>query len=68
MGALQTFVKGIIDPCAIKTHATYKALQFAHHMGFTYIILEEDALNAINKIKTPCPSLSNIDNLIKDVK
>ena len=68
IGALQTFVQGIVDPYAIKAHAIYRALQFAHHMGFTPIILEEDALNVINKIKTPCPYLLDIGNLIEDVK
>ena len=37
-------------------------------MGFTSIILEGDALSVINKIKSPFPSLSDIGNLIQDVK
>ena len=68
MGALQTFVHGTVDPYAIKAHAIYRALQFAHHIGFTSIILERDMLSVINKIKSPYPSLSDIGNLIEDVK
>ena len=65
MRALQTFVEGTIDPSSIETHAAFKALQFTHHMGFTTIILEGDALTVINKIKQPSPSLLSIGILIR---
>ena len=41
---------------------------FGQQMGFTNVMLEGDALVVINKILQPSSSLSNIGNLIDEVK
>ena len=40
LGALQTVLKGVMDPAAIETFAAVRALEFAKDMGFTNIPFE----------------------------
>ena len=68
LGALQASIVGITDPRIIEAQASNRALMFAHHMGFSRIILEGNALTVINKILHPFPSLSRIGNLFEDAK
>ena len=51
IGAIQTVLKGVMDPLVIEGTAAIKAIKFAQHIRFTNVILEEDALNIVNQTK-----------------
>ena len=68
LGAAQSVLHGVRDPEVIETVAAIRAMEFAHHMGFTNVLIEGEALYIIKLINQADQDLSGIGNLIEEAK
>ncbi|XWS48151.1 hypothetical protein CRYUN_Cryun13aG0048300 [Craigia yunnanensis] len=59
---------GVADSFMAEAKAAVYALDFAYDMGFTSIILKEDALSIIKKIQDSDADLSPIETLVAEAK
>ena len=68
LGALQTTLKGVMDPLVIEAAAAVKAIEFAAKYGIHKCQLEGDALNIVDKINLNSQDLSAVENLIEEAR
>ncbi|KAK5774847.1 hypothetical protein PVK06_042709 [Gossypium arboreum] len=68
MGACTYPIDHILDPAMEKARACLQALQFAEDLGFRWILVEEDTLTIIRKIKSTKEDKSVIGMVIRASK
>ncbi|XVF29969.1 hypothetical protein REPUB_Repub16aG0017000 [Reevesia pubescens] len=69
MGALSVKVQLIASPFQVEAMAAIKALNFAHELGMTKIVLEGDSLTIIKKLQQSLEQdLSPVGNLIDEAR
>ncbi|XP_022772491.1 uncharacterized protein LOC111315181 [Durio zibethinus] len=68
LGAAAICIDKANDPFQVEASAAVRALNFAKEMGFTKIMLEEDCLTVIRKLKEMEQDLSPIGTVIEEAK
>ncbi|KAG8388125.1 hypothetical protein BUALT_Bualt02G0093200 [Buddleja alternifolia] len=68
VGWLSKFFSAIHDPKRAEALAAHEAMELSIRMGWREIILEEDCLQVISKLRSPNTNSSFISSLVSDIK
>ncbi|XP_042962388.1 uncharacterized protein LOC122296651 [Carya illinoinensis] len=58
----------IRNATSIEMLAIFRGLQLTAHLGIQHLIIESDALNLVQELQKPEPSMALVGNVIKDTK